>query len=160
MLELNPGLLFWTIVTFVVVLITLRKMAWKPLLTALTSREEQIRSAIHEAEHAQVEARRLLEENKLQLAKAEEQSQRIIKEGRDMGEKLKVEIVEKANGASRQMIEQAREEIRREKEAALGQLRTEVADLAIMAAGKILDANLDTAKQRQLVDAVINDIKS
>ncbi len=56
------------------------------------------------------------------------------------------------------MVEQAKEEIRREKEAALVQLRGEVADLAIMAAGKILDANLDTAKQRQLVDAAITDL--
>ena len=56
------------------------------------------------------------------------------------------------------MIEQAKEEIRREKEAALVQLRTEVADLAIMAAGKILDANLDTPKQRQLVDAAIKEL--
>ncbi len=159
MLELNPGLLFWTIVTFVVVLIALRKMAWGPLLTALTSREELIRTSLHDAEHAQAEGRRLLEQNKQQLARAEEQSQRIIKEGREMGEKLKAEIMEKANSSSRQMVEQAREEIRREKEAALGQLRTEVADLAIMAAGKILDANLDTAKQRQLVDTVIKDFQ-
>jgi F-type H+-transporting ATPase subunit b len=57
------------------------------------------------------------------------------------------------------MIEQAKDEIRREKEAALTQLRTEVADLAILAAGKLLDANLDTPKQRQLVDATIKELE-
>jgi F-type H+-transporting ATPase subunit b len=137
MLEINPGLILWTILTFMVVLVILRQTAWKPLLTALQEREESIRSSLHAAE---------------------EQSQRVIKEGRDMAERLKAEILEKANTAARQMVVQAREEIQREKETALTQLRSEVADLAILAAGKLLDANLDSAKQRAIVDTVIRDI--
>lgn len=159
MLEINPGLIVWTIITFVILLVILRAKAWKPLVQALTEREEKIRTALQHAEDAQAEAQRLLTENKRQLAKADEQSQRIIKEGREMGEKLKSEIVDKANASSRTMIEQAKEEIRREKEAALTQLRTEVADLAIGVAGKILDQNLDTPKQRQLVDSAIKDLQ-
>jgi F-type H+-transporting ATPase subunit b len=159
MLELNPGLVFWTIVTFIAVLAILRKVAWKPLVQALVSREEGIRTALDEAEHAQREAQRLLDENKRQLARAEEESHRIIREGREMGEKLKAEIVEKANASSHTMIEQAKDEIRREKDAALTQLRTEVADLAISVAGKILDQNLDTPKQRQLADSAIRDLQ-
>ena len=155
MLEINPGLIVWTIITFIILLVILRAMAWKPLLHALSAREEKIRTALQQSEAAQLEAQRLLEENKRQLALAEGQSQRIIKEGREMGERIKAEVVEKANASSRHMIEQAKDEIRREKEAALTELRTEVADLAILAAGKILDANLDTPKQRQLVDATI-----
>lgn len=159
MLELNPGLTFWTIVTFVAVLAILRKTAWKPLLLALSAREEKIHAALQQAEDAQGEAQRLLEENRRQLAKAGEESQRIIKDGRVMGERLKAEIVDKANSSARTMIEQAKEEIRREKETALIQLRTEVADLAIGVAGKILDQNLDTPKQRQLVDSAIKDLQ-
>ncbi|MBP1658180.1 MAG: synthase subunit [Bacteroidetes bacterium] len=158
MLEINPGLIIWTIVTFVIVLAILRATAWKPLLGALTAREEKIRLSLAEAQNAQQQAQALLEENRKQLALAEEQSQRIIREGRDLGERLKAEILEKANASARSAVEQAREEIQREKESALTQLRSEVADLAIQAAGKILDANLDTAKQRALVDAVIRDI--
>jgi F-type H+-transporting ATPase subunit b len=158
MLEINPGLIIWTIITFVVVLVILRFTAWKPLLGALTAREEKIRDSLQQAEEAQKQAQRLLEENKRQLALAEEQSQRIIKDGRDMGERLKAEIIEKANAGSRHMIEQAKEEIRREKDQALNQLRSEVADLAIIATGKLLDENLDTAKQRKLVDKVIQEI--
>jgi F-type H+-transporting ATPase subunit b len=158
MLEINPGLIIWTIITFVVVLVILRFTAWKPLLGALTAREEKIRDSLQHAEEAQKQAQRLLEENKRQLALAEEQSQRIIKDGRDMGERLKAEIIEKANAGSRHMIEQAKEEIRREKDQALNQLRGEVADLAIIATGKLLDENLDTAKQRKLVDKVIQEI--
>jgi F-type H+-transporting ATPase subunit b len=158
MFDINPGLIVWTIVTFLVVLVILRFTAWGPLMAALTSREEKVRSSLEQAEKARQEAQRLLDENQRQLALAEEQSQRIIREGREMGERLKVEIVDKANASSRHMIDQAKDEIGREKEKALTQLRTEVADLAIAAAGKLLDANLDTPKQRQLVDAAIREL--
>lgn len=158
MLEINSGLILWTILTFVIVLIILRKAAWKPLLGALAAREESIRASLREATDARAQAARLLEENKRQLAQAEEQSRRIIMEGRDMGDRLKGEILEKANATTRVMIEQAKEEIRREKDAALTRLRSEATDLVIAAAGKILDANLDTPKQRQLADAAIREI--
>lgn len=158
MLELKGGLVFWTILTFLITLFILHRAAWKPILKALTSREERIRTALEEAERAQQEARRLMEENKQQLAQAEQNAQRLIKEGREMGERLKSEIVDKANSSAQHMIRQAREEIDREKEAALNQLRSEVADLAIMAAGKILDANLDSPAQRRLVDKAIADL--
>lgn len=159
MLDINPGLIFWTIVTFLAVLLILRKMAWKPLLHALTSREEQIRTSLLEAEEAHAEAKKLLEENKRQLAQAEAHAQQAMREGREMGERLKAEILEKANAGARSMVEQAKEEIRRERDAALIQLRGEVAELAVAAAGKIIDANLDVNKHRQLVDTVIKDIR-
>jgi len=158
MLDINPGLILWTILTFLVLMVVLKKMAWKPLLHSLTAREERIRVALQQADEAQRSARELLEENKRQLARSEEESHKIIREGRELGEKLKAEIVDRANTASRHMVEQAKEEIRREREAALVQLRSEVADLAIVAAGKILDANLDTPKQRALVDGVLQDL--
>jgi len=160
MLDINPGLIFWTIITFILLMVILRVIAWKPLVSALTAREERIRTSLQQAEEARQEAKKLLEEHKNQLAQAEEQSQRIIKEGREMGARLKAEILEKANASSRHMIDQAKEEIRREKEAALSQLRSEVADLAIVAAGKILDANLDKEKHRHLIDTVIKDIRT
>ena len=158
MLEINSGLIVWTILTFVIVLAILRSAAWKPLLAALSAREESIRSSLREAADARGEAARLLEENKRQLAQAEEQSRRIIREGRDMGERLKAELLEKANTTSLRMIEQAKEEIQREKDAALVKLRAEAGDLVIAAAGKVVDANLDTPKQRQLADAAIREI--
>jgi F-type H+-transporting ATPase subunit b len=159
MLEINPGLIVWTIVTFVIVLVILRAVAWKPLLGALSAREEKIRTSLQQTEEAQQKAQQLLEQNKQQLALAEEHAQRIMKEGREMGEKLKDEVVERANATSRHMIMQAKNEIRQEKDAALKELRAEVADLAIGAAGKIIDANLDTPKQRKLVDSIINQIQ-
>ena len=159
MLDINPGLIVWTIITFLIVLLILRAKAWKPLLQALTEREEKIRMALQHAEDAHAESQRLLEENKRQLARAEEESQRIIKQGRELGDRLKAEIMDKANASARTTIEQAKDEIRREKDSALAQLRKEVADLAIGVAGRILYQNLDTAKQRQLSDSAINDLQ-
>ena len=89
---------------------------------------------------------------------AEQQSQQIIGEGRALGERLKAELLEKAQQSSRQMLDQAKAEIQREKESALVELRSEAADLAVMAAGKLIDANLDTPKQRQLVDSVMKEL--
>jgi F-type H+-transporting ATPase subunit b len=158
MLEINPGLVVWTILTFLVVLVILRMAAWKPLLQMLQAREEKIRKQLEEADRARAEALALLEEHKRQLALAEEQSRRIILEGREMGDRMKAEILEKAQQSSRKMIDQAKEEIGREKQKALVELRAEVADLAIGAAGKILAANLDTPRQRALVDAMIPEV--
>jgi F-type H+-transporting ATPase subunit b len=158
MFDINPGLAIWTIVTFLVVLGILRLTAWKTLLGILTSRENSIRASLEEAERVRGEARRLLEENKKQLASAEEESQRIVKEGRDLGERLKAEMLDRANTSSQHLVEQAKEEIRREKEQALDQLRQEMADLVVGAAGKLIDENLDTAKQRRLADAAIREI--
>ncbi len=159
MLDVNPGLIFWTIVTFLAVLAILAKVAWKPLLHALTAREEQIRTALQQAEEAQAEAMKLLEENRRQLAQAEALAQQAVREGREMGERVKAEIIERANANARSLVEQAKEEIRRERDAALNQLRGEVADLAVAAAGKIIDAHLDVNKHRALVDSVINQIR-
>jgi F-type H+-transporting ATPase subunit b len=66
MLDMNPGLILWTILTFILLLVILRAVAWKPLLGALTAREESIRTSLQDAENAQQEARRLLEENRRQ----------------------------------------------------------------------------------------------
>jgi F-type H+-transporting ATPase subunit b len=158
MLDINPGLTLWTIITFIVVLAILRAAAWKPLIAAIVAREESIRKSLADAEVARSEAVQLRDETNRQLAMAEEQSQRIIRDGREMGERLKAELLEKAQTSSRHMIEQAKEEIQREKEAALVQLRGEVSDLVLGAAGKVLDANLDTPKQRQLAESAIREI--
>jgi F-type H+-transporting ATPase subunit b len=158
MLEINPGLILWTIITFILVLMILRWTAWKPLMAALTAREDKIRGSLEQAEQARQQAQALLEQHRKQVAAAEDQVQRILTEGRALADRQKAEINEKAQSSARHMIAQAKEEIQREKDAALLQLRSEVADLAIGAAGKILDKNLDTPAQRALADAAIREI--
>ena len=158
MLDVNPGLIVWTIVTFVLLVIVLRAYAWKPLLAALQQREENVRSSLERAEEARAEAERILEDNRKQLANAGAEASRILAEGRALGEKLKNELLEQANKQSRKMLDQARQEIDREKEAALEKLRSEVASLAIGAAEKILDETLDENKHRKIVEGYLRDL--
>jgi len=156
MLEVNSGLIVWTIITFVLLLVVLRKFAWKPLLESLERREEHIRTAIERAEQARSEAEKMMEENRRRLATAEQEGQRILGESRALAEKLKDEIVAKANQHSRSMIDHAHQEIERAKESALAALRGEVATLAIRVAEKILDETLDEKRHRKLIDSSLD----
>lgn len=158
MLELNPGLILWTLITFVILLFVLRTFAWKPLLHSLTSREEHIRGALDRADQARHEAEKLLEENRRQREQSEAEAQRMLSEGRAMGERLKTEIVEKAHQQSRKMIDQAKQEIEQSKLGALQELRSEVAHLAVVAAGKILGETLDENKHRKLIDDLLKNL--
>ena len=153
MLEPNPGLVVWTIVTFALLVLILRKFAWRPILESLHKREEYIRSSIERAEQIQQEAERLLEEHRRQIAQAEQEGHRILNESRALGDKLKQEIVDSANQQSRRIVEQAKQEIERDKDAALSELRGEVASLAIQAASKILDEALDEDRHRKIIDS-------
>jgi F-type H+-transporting ATPase subunit b len=158
MFDINPGLMVWTVATFVVLLIVLSKFAWKPLLKSLKDREDTIRQALEMAEKARSDAGELLKQNEKNLAKAEDEYQKIIREGKAFAEKLKEEVVAKAHQQAQREVQQAKEEIQRDVDAAKQQLRTEVADLAIQAAGKILDETLDAQKHKKIVDNFLNQL--
>lgn len=158
MLDPNPGLIVWTIVSFVLLVLVLRKLAWKPILEALQKREESVKSTLDRAEQARAEATILLEENRKQLERAEQEGHRILTESRTLAEKLKQDIVKNANQQSRRIVDQAKQEIERDKEAALAQLRQEVASLAISAAEKILDETLDANRHRKIIDAYLKEL--
>ncbi|MBI3110056.1 MAG: F0F1 ATP synthase subunit B [Ignavibacteriales bacterium] len=158
MFDINPGLMVWTIVTFILLAFVLGKYAWKPLLKSLHDREDAIRDALDQSEKARAEAAELLRQNEKNMARADEEYQKALREGKALAEKLKEEIVTKARQQAQQELQHAKEEIQRDIEAAKQQLRNEVADLAIKAAEKILDENLDPAKQKKLVDSVLNQL--
>ncbi len=77
LIDVNPGLIIWTVITFVILLFVLKKVAWKPILTALDQREASIRESIERAEQAKDEAQKILDENNANLAKAEDESKKI-----------------------------------------------------------------------------------
>ena len=154
--DTNPGLIVWTIVSFLVLLIVLAKYAWNPILKMLGDREGQIRTALEQADRARMEAADMMKQNEKNLARAEEEYQKMIREGRALAEKLKDEIVTKAKQQAQQEIKQATEEIQRNVEAAKLQLRTEIADLAIQATEKILEETLDENKRKKITDSAIN----
>lgn len=158
LLDINPGLIFWTFVTFILLLFLLKKVAWKPMLEALKQREDTIRDALEKSQQAKIEAEKILEENKKNLALAEEQTKKIIDEGREFSNKLKADILEKANQDAKKILDQAKLEIERKKEEALFELKEVVADLTIQATEKLIDETLDKKKHRQLVDKFISSL--
>jgi F-type H+-transporting ATPase subunit b len=158
LLSVNPGLIIWTMIIFFLLLLLLRKIAWKPLISALNTREESIRDTIDHAERLKAEAEVIMEENKKNLTEANVQSMKIINESKEMANKMRDEIIAKANEESRKIIDHVKEEIKHEKESALEDLRNEVSDLAIKAAEKIINENLDTDKQKRIVNEFIEQI--
>ncbi|HAP36102.1 MAG TPA: ATP synthase F0 subunit B [Bacteroidetes bacterium] len=159
MLDINPGLIIWTIITFALLVVVLGKFAWKPLLQALQSREQEIADSLKKAEEAKKDAEKMMLANKIAMEQASTETAKLIAEGRAMAEQLKNDIVAKANESAKKMLDQAKEEITREKESAMAQLRSEVADLSISVAEKILDESLDSAKQKKMVDKVLQQLQ-
>ena len=158
LLDVNPGLIFWTVVTFVLLLLILKKMAWKPILSSLDERENFIKESVERAETAKKEAEELLEENKRNLAKAEEEAQKVIAQGREYAENLKAQILEESNLESKKLIADASIEIERKNLEAFNSLKGEIASIAIGAAEKILRDNLDKEKQEKIVNDFIKDL--
>lgn len=158
LLSINPGLIIWQLIIFVLLLFLLKKIAWKPLLSALNSREQSIKDAVEQAENLKIDAENMIAENKKIMAEANTQSMKIINEAKEMSTKIGDEIKAKATKDSRKLIEQAKIEIKNEKDAAMDDLRNEVSDLAIKSAEKILKDTLDEDKQKKIVNDFISQI--
>lgn len=155
LLDPHVGLIIWTIITFLVVLFVLKKFAWPHLLAALDEREQRISDAIAAAEQARQEAEEVLREHRQKLAAADEEARQIVAEAREAGANVRQTIVSQAREETDRMLDQARTSIESEKRAAIAELRRETANLAVQAAGALIDANLDDEKNRGLVDDFI-----
>ncbi len=158
LLSVEPGLMIWTVIIFLILLFLLKKYAWKPLLNSLNNREQGIKDTIDRAEKLREEAEKILEENKKRLEAADDQSRKIINESKELAEKLKSELIAKTGEETNRMIQQAKSEIDREKQAAIDKLKDEVGSLAVQAASKIIDENLDEKKQKKILESFINQI--
>jgi F-type H+-transporting ATPase subunit b len=156
MLELDPGMMIWAWFTFLLLLILLYKVALKPLLAAVTKREQTIQDSLDKAAKANEEAQALLSRHEQMIRSAQGEAQQIIKENRDLAEKSRAEIIEQARDSAQKMVEKAKQEIEKEKDDALLSLRSEVADLAIEATRKILHESLDESRQRTIVEKFID----
>ena len=158
MINLDPGMMIWGWVTFLVLLILLYKVAWKPILSTIDKRENTIQDSLDSAKNAQEEAEKLLSKHQEMIKSAEQEAQNLIRENKDLAEKSKQEILAQDRNTAQNFIEKAKADIEKEKEAALLSLRTEVADLVISATRKIIGETLDEAKHRRMVDDFIRNI--
>jgi F-type H+-transporting ATPase subunit b len=156
MLNIEPGLLIWTIITFILLLFVLRKVAWNPLLSALEQRESSIRESLEESQRARQEAQALLEENQRQLAEANRETARIIEQGREEAERVKASITDQARLEGQRLVEEARRQIVRERQAAIQDLKSTAADLALQATGRLLSTSVTSEDHRRLVTEFID----
>jgi F-type H+-transporting ATPase subunit b len=154
------GLIFWTTFIFFLLLILLRAFAWKPILNAIKNRETSIKSALDSAEKAKEEMKKLLAKNEEILQKARQERDILLKEARDVKEKIINEAKEKAQQEAAKLIELARLNIRNEKNAAISEIKAQVATLSVEIAEKILREKLSQNKeQSELINRLIQDIK-
>jgi len=158
LLSVDQGLAFWTTLTFLLLLFLLRKFAWKPILTALKQRELAIKESLEQAEKAKEEAKKILSQNEANLAKAEEESKKIIEQSRLYAENLKQQILSESKSQAKKLLDDASLEIERKKIAALDELKIQIAQIAVDAASKILRENLDSEKNKNLVQNYIKEI--
>lgn len=158
LLSPSGGLMFWTIVIFVLLLVVLSRYAFKPMLAAVEARERSLQAAIDDAKRDREEAERVLAEHRAQLEKARGEAQKLIADGRATAEKLRNDLLEQTKAQQQEMLDRARREIDTEKTNAIAALRREAVDLAIAGAGKVIERNLDNDANRKLVETFLGSV--
>jgi len=156
----DPGLFLWTILTFLVLLGLLAKFAWKPLLALLDRREEMIRQSLDDAEKAKQELQRLQQESKQILSKARMEAQSILAKIRSEAEKLKGEIRQKAKVQADSILRDAEKQIQVETEKAIAVVKNEVVDLSLMVASKLIKKNLSKEDNQSLIEESLKQVES
>jgi F-type H+-transporting ATPase subunit b len=152
LLSLHSGLMFWTLVIFVILLFVLSKFAFKPITAAVEEREAALQKALDEARRDRDEAAALLAQHRAAIGEARAEAQRYIAEGRQAGERVRAEMLEQTRTEQAELMERIRREIAQERDRAIAQLRRETADLAIRGASRVIERNLDDAANRALVE--------
>ena len=153
------GLMFWTLVTFVILVGLLRRYAWGPILGAMNAREDGIKSDLDNARKEREDAQRLLVEHRDLLSLARKERAEAVEAGRRDAERLKSEILDEARKQREQLLKQAESQVAAGLRQARAELKGEAADLAIQAAGKLMGRNLDDATQRRLVEDYLADLE-
>ena len=153
------GLIFWQLVGFLALLFILGKFAWRPILEALNERESSIEDALAAAEKAKAEMAQLKSENEQLLAEARKEREMMLKEANAVATKIREEAREEASKESARIVEDARASIEIQKQAALAEVKHQVADLSLTIAEKILREKLDDSqKQKDYVATLIKDL--
>ncbi len=154
------GLVFWTLVSFLILLMLLKKLAWKPVLAAIHERERSIEDALNKAELARAEMSRLSNENEILLKEARVERDQILKEAKELKDQIVAEAKNAAQTEGAKLIEKAKIEINNQKIAALDEVKNQVASLSLAIAEKVLRKQFDDKqKQDALVSDLLKDVK-
>ncbi|MDX6486290.1 MAG: F-type H+-transporting ATPase subunit b [Gaiellaceae bacterium] len=158
LIKVTPGLMIWTIVSFLITLFVLKRYAFGPIQKMIDERRERIRQSIEEADKAREEARKLLEEHRSLIAGARADAEQILAEARRVGESQRERVREEIEVDRQRRLEETRKQIEAETQRALVQIRAEVAELTLIAAEKVTGKALDQADQRRLIEEAISEL--
>jgi F-type H+-transporting ATPase subunit b len=158
LIKVVPGLMIWTVVCFLITLFVLKKYAFGPIQAMLDERRDRIRRAIEEAEKARSEARSLLEEHRALIAQARGQGEQILAEARKVADAQRQRVKEETEVDRQRRLEETKRQIEAETHRALQQIRSEVAELTLIATTKVTGKVLDDADHRRLIDDAIQDL--
>lgn len=157
--DFSPGLFIMQAIIFLVLLLLLTKFAWKPILQSLRIREESIQDALDSAENAKKEMEQLKADNEKLLDEARQEREKILKDAREVAASIKADAEEDAGKQASKMIEDARAAINTEKQAALAEVKTQVAKLSLEVTEKLLRRKLkDEKAQKELIEEFVKDI--
>jgi len=158
--EFSIGLFFWQTIIFVILIFLLKKFAWSPILKAVNDREQGIKDALDSAEAAKKEMQSLQADNEKIMKKARGERDSLLKEARDLKNSIISQAKDEAKSEAQKIIESANEAILNEKNAAVSDIKKQVASLSIEIAEKLLKEKLsDDNKQMKIVEDLIKDVK-
>ena len=158
LIEVRPGLMIWTIICFLVVLVVLKRYAFGPIQQMIDTRRESIQQAIAEADNAREEARNLLEEHRKLIGQAKSESEEILAEARRIADAQRERVREETEEDRQRRLEETRRQVEQATTQALGQIRDEVGKLSLIAAEKITKKSLTEADQQRLIDEALAEI--
>jgi F-type H+-transporting ATPase subunit b len=153
-----PGLMIWTLLSFLIAFLVLRKYAFGPIQQIIDKRRERIAEALREADNARDEARRLLEEHRNLMHQARSQAEEILTEARRVAESQRERVRKETEEDRQRRLEETKRQIEAETQRALGEIRRAVADLALVAAERVTRGALDPSSHRKLIDDAIKEL--
>jgi F-type H+-transporting ATPase subunit b len=158
MINPEPGLAIWTVVTFLILFFFLRKFAFGPIQNMIDKRRDSIEESIKAAEHSRLEGERLLAEYRESIAQAKHEAEDIIDRAHKVGESTKTDIVTQAREQAHKEVDDARDQIQRETRKAIKEIKDQVADLTILAAGKVTARTMNKEDHLRLVEEALSEV--
>lgn len=152
LLDVSVGLVFWSTITFLLLLVILKKYLWKPLLDNLDNREKLINDSIKNAEDIQRKSEESFDDYNAKLAEAREEVRKVISAGKESAEKIKTEILDEANKRASTLVDKAKKEIEAEKSVALNEIKKVVVDVSLAAAEKMIKNNIKSEDHMRLIE--------
>ena len=159
-MSIQVNLMFWTIVIFGILFWILKSKVFPVIIGAVEAREKALADALEGAKKDRDEAARVLAEHRAQVERARDDAQKLIAEARVVSEKSRADLLERTRAEQQELLERARRDIAGERDKAIAQLRREAVDLAIAGATKVVEENLDSDKNRKLVEQFLSSMQS